>query len=315
MSQPSDLTQTFDASLIDTQRSFSSTETNTSGSSAKENAAPPVPEQPRVPSPYRTVPTDILYAQWASTYDTVGNVLQCADDIQLASLLAQFVEMTKQAQPSETKQGSSLSILDLGCGTGRNTVKLLQADWNRAVDVVGWDSSQAMLELAKSKCDATLHAQNRNVGIELQQLDIADIRNVGLHFDSFFDGLISTLVLEHIQIGTYFNVLAKVLKQGSYALVTNMHADMGSRSQAGYKTPSGERFKAVSYVYTVDETAGAAEKAGFEVVEPIREMVADERMIDGGSICGVGIAKGHVDERARKWVGTKIWYGMLLKKL
>lgn len=307
--------QTFDASLIDTQQSFSSTETNTSGLSAKENTPPSAFGQPGESSPCRRVPTDVLYAQWASTYDTDGNVLQCADDIQLARLLPRFVEMTKYIQHPKTDRCSALSILDLGCGTGRNTVKLLQADWNRAVHVVGWDSSQAMLELAKSKCDATLHAQSRNVGIELQHLDIADIQNVHMHFDSFFDGLVSTLVLEHIQIDTYFNVLAKVLKLGSYALVTNMHADMGSRSQAGYRTPSGKRFKAVSYVYTVDEAVAAAEKAGFELVEPVREMVADERMIDGGSICGVGIVKGHVDERARKWVETKIWYGMLLKKM
>lgn len=315
MTQPSSLTQTFDTSLVDIQRSFSSTETDTSGSSGKENAPPTPQAHRREPSPYRTVPTGVLYTQWASTYDTDGNVLQIADDIQMHDLLPQFTKLTRQNWNSTESRDGALRILDLGCGTGRNTVKLLQSDWKAEVDIVGWDGSDAMLKLAKTKCEAVLNEQRTNVGIELQEIDMASVENVPERFSSFFDGLISTLVLEHIPVETYFRILAQVLKPRSYALVTNMHADMGARSQAGYKTSSGERFKATSYVYTVSETVEAAGKAGFEVVGSVREIAADERMFDGGIVNGVVVQKGQVAERARKWIGTQIWYGMMLRRM
>ena len=251
MTQPSSLTQTFDTSLVDVQRSFSSTETNTSGSSGMDNA-PQVRQAPRrEPSPYKTVPTDVLYAQWASTYDTDGNILQAVDDTQMHDLLPEFIRLTELGRDLTKGKGGVLRILDLGCGTGRNTIKLLQADWKAEVDVVGWDSSDAMLELAKSKLEVIPSERSRNFGIELEQVDIVNAENVHRSASKSFDGLISTLVLEHIPIETYFAILAKVLKPGSYALVTNMHADMGAQSKAGYKTASGERFKATSYVYTV----------------------------------------------------------------
>lgn len=315
MTQPSTLTQTFDTSLIDVQRSFSSTETDTSGSSTKENAPLTPLVHRREPSPYRTVPTDVLYSQWASTYDTDGNILQAADDIQLNDLLPLFVQLTNQNSRRSDVQAEAIRILDLGCGTGRNTVKLLRSNWNAEVDIVGWDGNQAMLELARSKCEAVLNEDRRNIGIELEEVDIASVDNIPAASVASFDGLISTLVLEHIPLKTYFSVMAEVLKVGCYALITNMHAELGAQSKAGYKTASGERFKATSYVYTVAETVEAANQAGFELVGSVREMTVDGRMFDGGVVNGVVVQKSQVAERARKWVGTKVWYGMLLRKV
>lgn len=316
MTQPTTLATSFDTSLVDVQKSFSSTETNTSVSSAgKENMQPSEDTgqgeaaPPRRSSPFKEVSNLELYEKWADTYDHDGNILQFVDDLQMMILLPEFVNLT-------TKRGNQddpLTLLDLGCGTGRNTVKLTQAPWNhsaRNVNFHAWDSSQAMLDVAKSK----LSAQSQHT-VDLAVVDISNLANVPDQYYGFFDGLISTLVLEHIDIDTYFAVIKRLLKPGAFALVTSMHDEMGRISRAGFKTASGERFKGMSYVYTPAETVDAAKVAGLEVVGEVGEIAVDERMIDGGVLDnGVKVERGAVTERARKWIGTKVWYGMTLRK-
>jgi SAM-dependent methyltransferase len=318
MTQPS-LYKTFDTSLIDVQKSFSSTETNTSGSTGKENM-PPSEEQsdqpPRHGSPFKEVPTEQLYEQWASTYDTDGNILQFVDDLQMVDLLKDFVRVTTRRNDHSRPD---LRILDLGCGTGRNTLKLLQAPWTDvdAVTVSGWDSSPAMLEVAKSKCKNAAKGAQSNVPVA-PVFDVVDIANPGKQIDHFrnnFDGLISTLVLEHIKLEAFFDIVAKVLKPGAYALVTGMHQDLGRLSSAGYKTSTGERFKSTSYAYTPEETVAAAAAVGLQLVGGVDEKAVEQEMIDGGVLeNGVRVEKGAVAERARKWIGTTIWVGMMFRK-
>lgn len=319
MTQPTSISKTFDTSLIDTTQSFSSTETNTSGSSGKEDIRPmdapaSVSSNPsgRPPSPYKTVPTDQLYDQWASTYDTDGNVLQACDDVQLHSLLPEFVSLT-----CNRKSGINgrLKILDLGCGTGRNTMKLLQADWGRDVDVVGWDGSRAMLDLAQSKCEAALPKSGKHdVRLELEVRDSASIDSIPESYTGYFDGLISTLVVEHIPADIFLSIISNILESGAFALLTNMHQDLGALSRAGFKNASGERFKATSYIHTPADIVEAARGAGMQLVGEMREMAVDAKLIDGGTVCGMKVQKGFVAERARKYVGTKVWFGMMFRK-
>ena len=305
MTQPSTLSSSFDTSLIDVQQSFSSTETNTSSSSTKEDVKPP--DKPHDVSPYKTIPTDQLYEQWASTYDTDGNVLQAVDGIQMKKLLPKFVRLTRNDRDASTEEAAPLRILDLGCGTGRNTLKLLQANWDAGVHIYGWDISQAMLDIAKKKCNELPHSSK--LELTFQEIDLKTSDSVPETYNQYFDGLISTLVLEHIPAETFFNTLAKVLKSGSYALVTNMHHDMGAVSRAGFKTASGERFKGMSYIHTPESTVAAAIAAGLELVGDVDEAGVEADLIDGRVV-----EKGLVADRAKKWVGIKVWFGMILRK-
>ena len=168
-----------------------------------------------------------------------------------------------------------------------------------------------MLELAREK----FHQQTDH-SVIFDTFDISDPSRIPNTSIGVFDGLISTLVLEHIPIATYFSVISKLLRAGCYAVVTSMHSDMGRLTRAGYKTAEGERFKATSYIYTPAETVEAARAAGLELFGELGEVAVDVRMIDGGVLDnGVRVERGAVAERARKWVGTKVWYGMILKKV
>ena len=148
MTVPTSLTRTFDTSLVDVNRSFSSTETNTSGSSGKENEAPPAQVPPSTAdSRHRNGATSDVYEQWASTYDTDGNALQAVDDLQMQAWIPEFVATLQR----DANAGMAIAVLDLRCGTWRNTLQLLRQQWNRPVAVIGWNASPAMLQIARDK--------------------------------------------------------------------------------------------------------------------------------------------------------------------
>ena len=300
MTQPSTLTKTFDTSLVDVNRSFSSTETDTSGSTAKSSTQAPASRAAMSASEaYTAVSNNQLYDQLASTYDTDGNILQAVDDLELVDLLPEFISLVRE----DGSAAGPVRMLDFGCGTGRNTAKLLTSDWGeKDVEVPGWDASQAMLDVAASKCSAAVPA-TANV-IEIKQVDFASPSAIPESARGSFDGLISTLVLEHLPADTFFEAIADLLKPGGIALVTNMHSEMGKQTKAGYKTASGERVKGNSWVYEVDETVETAESAGLGLVGEVKEGRVDEKMIQDG----------HVGSRGEKWKGVKVWYGLMLRK-
>ena len=98
---------------------------------------------------------------------------------------------------------------------------------------------------------------------------------------------------------------------GGYLLVTNMHADMGMRSQAGFTDPqTGVKIRPTSYCHSVAEVLAAAEAAGFQVEDIVGQ--------DGSN----GVLERDVDEelaerlgeRAKKWVGSRVWFGICFSK-
>jgi cyclopropane fatty-acyl-phospholipid synthase-like methyltransferase len=118
------------------------------------------------------------------------------------------------------------------------------------------------------------------------------------------DAVLSTLVLEHVPLPAYFSTLSALLKTGGYALVTNMHSDMGQVSQAGFVNEQGVKVRGTSFAHTVEETVGEAARQGFEVVS-----VKERRMEEED------VKEGRVGERGWKWVGVRVWYAVVVRKL
>lgn len=87
------------------------------------------------------------YNQWADTYDTVGNKTCDLEDIALQTTLAdrEFAE-----------------VLEIGCGTGKNTAWLL----HQSKHLIGADFSEDMLQKAKAKIQAA--------HVEFRQLDVRE---------------------------------------------------------------------------------------------------------------------------------------------
>jgi SAM-dependent methyltransferase len=332
MTQPTSVNMTFDTSLVDLHpnTSFSTTESDPSDFGALANNTPtiqqpslfedqsqetPKPSQnfspmapPAKPStPVQHIATQEAYDQWASVYDSDGNMLQAIDDIELATSLPQFLCQVQTSVSTPT-----ISLLDLGCGTGRNTAKLLSFALppDKRSTVVGLDFSKGMLDLAAEKL------RPFNEGLEEPRVRLAQcdcfptVNNPSASpLPSVPDltpvnGVISTLVLEHVPLAAYFSTLASLLLPSGLALITNMHSDMGAKSQAGFVNKDGVKVRGSSFAHSVQDTIAEARRAGFEVLSvKEREMAKED------------VESGAVGERGWKWVGTKVWYGLVVRKV
>jgi SAM-dependent methyltransferase len=194
-------------------------------------------------------------------------------------------------------QPSVKQILDLGCGTGRNTVKLLQ----RGISIIATDASTAMMNEARIRV-AQVPPTEPAIGsvqwllwdIESGQAPLPEMLGV--------DAVVSTLVLEHVRLENFFKVIRACLKPGGFAFVTNMHPDLGSRSAAGFVGRNGQKVRGVSYNYGVEETIEAAAGVGLILREEV----------DVSGVEGEDDVK-RFGARARKWVGLKLCVAFLFE--
>ncbi|KAL8755766.1 MAG: hypothetical protein Q9184_004703 [Pyrenodesmia sp. 2 TL-2023] len=237
-------------------------------------------------------PTVEAYDQWAPIYDTDGNFLQFLDSIMMRGMLPQ---LTGLLPPKSL-------IVDLGCGTGRTTLALLRLP---SIRLVGLDNSRGMLDIARARCNQTLASlpkDGRVATLDFESWDMLDQAKEVPEVAKNADALVSTLVVEHIPLDVFFGACSRILRKGGLLLLTNMHPEMGAESQAGFTDPvSGEKVRPVSYVHTIQKTLEEAKRWNFEVVWGPKERGVREEDLEklGG--------------RAKKWVGKKVWFGMILK--
>jgi SAM-dependent methyltransferase len=254
----------------------------------------PVASAHNSPSPVRYLDTTAAYDLWSEVYDTDGNFLQALDTIEMKTLLPSFLSRISSPKP--------WTLVDLGCGTGRNTLPLLGVPESL---IVGLDASPKMLEIAKARVDAALahlepHARPRTV-----QLDVFDLlaNSVVPSCATGADAAISTLVLEHVPIDIYFRCAACLLKPGAVFLVTNMHSEMGGISQAGFVVPkTRQKIRPTSYAHRLDDVIAGAKQHGFDVIGEVRERGVDEQTNEA------------LGSRANKWIGVMVWFGVCFRK-
>ncbi|KAJ5158236.1 uncharacterized protein N7500_007887 [Penicillium coprophilum] len=265
------------------------------------------------------VDTVEAYDKWTEVYDTDGNFLQRLDTIEMRSLLPQFIDRVSnrfQPSPPESEAATRPTLVDLGCGTGRNTIQLLSAlsTANKASQftVIGLDASRGMLDVARTATREYAKSTTQ-MDVELGILDLLQpVSRTKLPpslDEAGAAGVISTLVLEHIPLERFFEAAAGIMRSGGYLLVTNMHAEMGMRSQAGFTDGRGVKIRPTSYCYAISDVLDAARGAGFEVEE------VDGAGVDGVVVRGVDEQLGEVlGARAKKWVGVRVWFGVCFVK-
>ena len=95
------------------------------------------------------------------------------------------VEITSAIKKLSLKEGEC--VLDLGCGTGRITYKLIEA----GCKVVGVDFSKESLRVCEQRCNALYNHKNNLYLIK------ADVCNLPLK-NCYFDKCISSEVFEHL---------------------------------------------------------------------------------------------------------------------
>jgi ubiquinone/menaquinone biosynthesis C-methylase UbiE len=178
------------------------------------------------------------YTQWSSTYDTDRNLTRDLDQTVTRSVLAGRRFTT---------------ILEAGCGTGKNTLFLAESG-NR---VQALDFSEGMLEQARRK--------GFDNHVTFEQADLTQPWPVA---DASVQLVVVNLVLEHIaDLRFVFGEAARVLAAGGEMFVCELHPFKqyaGSKARFEHAT---ERVEPTAYVHHLSEFWDAATAAGLRLTD------------------------------------------------
>jgi malonyl-CoA O-methyltransferase len=178
------------------------------------------------------------YDRWARTYDTDANTTRDLD--------------------AEVLRRSSLAVydrdvLELGCGTGKNTVWLAE----RARRVTAMDFSPGMLEVARTRVPPDRVTIVQHDVRERWPIDGASV-----------DVVVANLILEHLQdVAAIFREAARVLRPGGLMYSCELHPYRQLRGGQAHFTDewSGEVVFAPAFQHTIAEYVNAAVASGLNV--------------------------------------------------
>lgn len=176
------------------------------------------------------------YNYWAQTYDSMANITRDLEEIAAKETLG-LLDFT--------------TVLELGCGTGKNTRWLAE----KATSLIGLDFSEEMLARAREKVPSG--------NVRFQQADLLHPWPVD---DHFADLITCSLVLEHIEnLDLIFAQAAKKLKPGGTFYCCELHPfKQYEGSKAKYQSENGTVELEV-YTHHVSEYVGAALSNGFQL--------------------------------------------------
>ena len=177
------------------------------------------------------------YTHWSDTYDRDTNLTRDLDQT-----------VTRQVLGGQRFQ----SILEIGCGTGKNTQFLAEI----GARVTALDFTPAMLARAQHKVAAS------NVSFAL-----ADLTKPWPCLARSADLIACNLVLEHIHgLDFVFEQASRVLIPGGRVFLCELHPSWQYLGvQANFQGPQGA-ISVPAYVHHLSDFTGAAERQGLALV-------------------------------------------------
>ncbi len=177
------------------------------------------------------------YNSWASQYDSNDNKTRDLEALALRETLAPI---------------AFYNCLEIGCGTGKNTVWLIE----KAKQVTAVDLSEEMLAKAKEKISAT--------NVEFKQADITKEWTFGT---GKYDLVSFSLMLEHIEnLDPVLKEAAAALKPGGYVYIGELHPfKQYAGSKARFETEQGVQV-VDCFNHHISEFTGSAKQHGLTLV-------------------------------------------------
>ncbi len=187
------------------------------------------------------LPVQAGYAAWAPLYDDDGNPLTALEG---PAVRAWFGPLAGRR------------ALDVGCGTGRHTLALIEAG---AAEVAALDMTPEMMAFARAKIDS------KGIPVFWVRHALPD----PLPFrDATFDVAVLGLVAEHVaDLARGLREVAQVLKPGGRCILSALHPDRTAEGQrARFIDPqTGLRHPIATVHRTIDEYLAAARRAGLQL--------------------------------------------------
>lgn len=188
------------------------------------------------------------YNIWASQYDTNSNKTRDLEALALRAFLANI---------------TFNSCLEIGCGTGKNTVWLMEG--GRLVTAV--DQSEEMLLKAKEK-----------ITLNSVQFIQFNIKNSWTFKSGQYDIVTFSLVLEHIDdLDHIFKEASASLKQGGYVYIGELHPyKQYNGSKARFDTEKGTQV-VECFNHHVSDFIEAGKKYGLSLTDVNEYFDNDDR--------------------------------------
>ena len=178
------------------------------------------------------------YNSWADQYDTNANKTRDLDQIATIETLGKLDFNT---------------VLELGCGTGKNTEWLIK----QAKQIIGFDFSEKMLEKARQKITSSK--------VQFIKTDLNQKWNIP---NDYVELITSSLTLEHIKnLDFIFEQATQKLQDKGKFFICELHPIkqyLGSKAQ--YNTEQGIQDLEV-YIHHTSEYIDAAQRFGFKLLE------------------------------------------------
>jgi ubiquinone/menaquinone biosynthesis C-methylase UbiE len=194
-----------------------------------------------------TKPTDnseiaAAYNEWAEVYDTNQNRTRDLSG-----------EVLRQADLDLGR----CDVIEVGCGTGRNTEWLLRPDPG-LTSILALDFSEAMLARARKR---VVDSRVRFVQHDVRETWPADDRSADL--------VIAMLVLEHVEhLEPFFAEAARTLRAGGEVFLCELHPArqvLGKQAQFT-NAKTGEHTLVKAFIHSISDYFSAAMSSGFELV-------------------------------------------------
>ena len=187
------------------------------------------------------------YNIWAEQYDTNSNKTRDLEAHALRTMLSTLDFDT---------------CLEIGCGTGKNTVWLM----TKAKQITAVDLSEAMLAKAKAKISSP--------AVNFIQADITGNWNFA---EQQYDLVTFSLVLEHIQnIDHIFSEVSKSLTKGGHVYVGELHPfKQYAGTKARFETEEGLHI-VDCYNHNISEFTQAAKKHQLNIIDINEYFDADD---------------------------------------
>jgi len=201
------------------------------------------------------------YNLWADQYDTNSNKTR---------------DLDRKATIETLNKFHFSNVIELGCGTGKNTSYLLK----KADKIIGIDFSQEMLNKAKEKI--------QDERVEFRKSDLKEEWNVE---NDFADLITCSLVLEHIKdLGIVLSQAKRKLKNGGIFFISELHPfKQYSGSKAKFETKNGTQ-ELETYVHHTSECLNVASQSQFELVE-LKEWFDDNDELGIPRLIGIVLRK------------------------
>jgi len=207
----------------------------------------------------------IQYSEWAKTYERDKIELFERDGVDYEEFMNKFLEFC-ELKPN-------FKILDIGIGTGLTSIFLAQKLDNKCY-IIGIEPSEEMIKIAEN------NLKDKNID---KEIIVQKGRGEELPFnEAFFDLVVSTFAIRHMNIEQVLKEIKKVLKHYGKVVIADICAPEKWRSGFGkcisiiskYIIIRKTKYKSESKscVLTVKEWEELFSKLGFKI-ERIKEFL------------------------------------------